>query len=262
MANTIQVNVTCGYLYDSVGTNQMNRLPPNTLCILVADLDGDGFDPPNGDWVSGDDMLVTVFDAEFPLGTQGFDLASGNTEDGLFSRSLGIDLAQFTGRSTPVPVALRWFPGILAANVDLANSQPTTGSPYGEFFRTTPLYPSAGGVGWSLPMSAGVILNLDPFATTEFRGEDPAVNGMALWRVLVDGMPVDISLDLTNTRLARLSFRGSPSTHYVVYRSLDLITWEEQATPSTDAFGACVWVDPTTLLDRAFFRISGPVSGP
>lgn len=263
-ANTIQVNIACGYLYDGFGVTPTHRLPPDTLCVLVADSAGDGFDPLNGDWVSGDDLLVTVFDAEFPLtrgGTKGFDLASGNTETGLFSRSLGIDLAQFKGRSTPLPVALRWFPGTLAANVNLTDTKPATGSPYGEFFRITPLYPSSGSVGWFLPMSAGVSLNFDPFATLEFEGQDPAVNGMANWRVLQDGRAMEPRLVLTGTGFARLSFRGAPSTRYAVYRSLNKTFWEVQASPITDAFGACVWDDSSPLFDRAFYRVGGPLSG-
>lgn len=264
-ANTIQVNITCGYLYDGFGTTVTHRLPADTLCVLVADLAGDGFDPLNGDWVSGDDLLVTVYDAEFPLengGTKGFDLASGTTEVGLFSRSLGINLAQFAGRNTPIPVALRWFLGARAAGVDLTNSKPVNGSPYGEYSRITPLYSSSGSVGWSLPMSAGGTLNFDSFATSDFGGQDPAVNGMSNWRILLDGRAMESRMVLTSRGFARLSFRGAPSNRYAVYRSLDMTSWELQTSPSTDAFGACVWEDSSSLFNRAFYRVAGPLSGP
>ncbi len=262
--NTITLNLSCGYLYDSAGTAIGNRVPPDALCVLVADWDGDGFDPADGDWVSGDDRLITVFDSEFPLvngGTQGFDLASGSTEAGFFNRGLGIDLAQFVGRTDPLPVALRWFPTIRAASVSLPTSKPAVGTPYGEFFRIPPIY-GEGFIGWSLKMSDTGLITFDPFATDEFGGQDPKENGMALWRVLSGVKAMESRLELADMGFATLKFRGAPSTQYVVQRSLDLITWETQAAPSTDAFGACLWVDPTPLLDRAFYRIASPVPGP
>lgn len=262
-ADTITVNISCGYLYDSGGTTPTHRLSPDTLCVLVADWDGDGFDPPDEDWVSGDDRLVTVFDDEFPLangGTKGFDLASGNTQAGFFERGLSIDLAQFTGRSNPLPLALRWFPGIRASNVNVTSSKPGAGSPYGEFYRLIPLYP--GTVAWIAPQSAGATLTFDPFATVEFGGIDPASDGMARWRVLAGGKAMEPRLELTGNGFARLKFRGAPSTRYEVQRSLNLISWQVQASPITDRFGACTWEDPSPLFDRAFYRVAGPLSGP
>lgn len=262
-ANSVTINLDSANLYDSIGTSTGNRVPPGTLCILVADWDGDGFDPADGDWVSGDDRLITVFDSEFPLasgGTKGFDLASGSTDAGFFSRTLGIELSQFLGRSTPLRIALRWFPGISAAGVNLTTSKPKAGAPYGEFFRNSPIY--LGTIGWSLAMSAGSIWTLDPLVTAEAGGLDPTVSGMALWRVLQGGRAMEPRLELTSTGFAKLSFRGAPSTYYSVQRSLDLITWVPYAVPMTDSFGACAWVDPSPLLDRAFYRVSGPVAGP
>lgn len=262
-ADTITLNITLGNLYDSSGTSVANRVPPDALCVLVADWNGDGFDPADGDWVSGDDRLITVFDSEFPLangGTQGFDLASGSTVAGILNRALGIDLAQFGGRTASLPVALRWFPTIRAASVSLPTSKPLAGTPYGEFSRITPLY--SGTNGWLLVLTSSALLTLDPIFTTDLGGLDSPLDGMALWRVLSGTKAMESRIDLTGTGFARLRFRGAPSTQYVVQRSLDLITWETQASPSTDAFGACIWVDPTLLLDRAFYRIASPVSGP
>lgn len=261
-ADSITVNLASVNLYDSIGTSSANRVSPSTLCILVADWDGDGFDPPDGDWVSGDDRLITVFDAEFPLasgGTKGFDLASGGTEAGFFTRSLGIELTQFSGRSAPLPIALRWFPGVSAASVNLTTSKPKPGSAYGEFFRKTPFYD--GTIGWSLDISAGNIWTLDPLYTSDAGGQDPAVSGMAHWRVLQGGRAMEPRLELTSMGFARLSFRGAPLTRYVVQRSLNLISWEPYAVQMTDSFGACVWIDTSPLLNRAFYRVSGPVTG-
>jgi hypothetical protein len=49
-AASMVVNVSCGYLYGAGGTAPADRLDPGTLCVLVADIGGDGFDPPARGW--------------------------------------------------------------------------------------------------------------------------------------------------------------------------------------------------------------------
>ncbi|RYD34641.1 MAG: hypothetical protein EOP86_10495, partial [Verrucomicrobiaceae bacterium] len=157
-AGTVTVNLGAGHLFDAGGTAVANRLPVDTLCVLVADPAGDGFDLPTDGWVADDDVLVVVSDSEFPAssgGARGFDLASGLTEPGLLSRSLIIDPAQFPGRTAPMPVALRWFPGYKAGAVDVTATGPAAGSAYGEFTRLVPVNPGAGTVGWLIPMDGG-----------------------------------------------------------------------------------------------------------
>lgn len=261
-AQSVVVNVSCGYLFDAAGTNAANRLAPGTLCVLVADLAGDGFDPLNADWVSGDDVLITVSDPEYPAGsggTKGFDLASGSTEAGLLSRSLTINPAQFAGRTQPVAVALRWFPAYRAATVSMGTDKPVPGTPYGEFFRIVPLYPATGSVGWSLPVFAGGNITLDPLATAEFGGVDLPGTALARWRVLLNGRAEEVALTANAPLAASLIFRGSPGRRYEVQRSGDLIGWVPQGTPLTDGFGAGGWQDASPPAGRAFYRIKGPL---
>jgi hypothetical protein len=258
-AQSVVVNVSCGYLFDAAGTSPANRLAAGTLCVLVADLAGDGFDPLNADWVSGDDVLVTVSDPEYPAGTKGFDLAPGTTEAGLFSRSLTIHPAQFAGRTQPVAVALRWFPAYRAAQVNLAADKPLTGTPYGEFSRVIPLYPAAGSVRWSLPMTAGGNLTFDPLATAEFGGVDPAGSALARWRVLLNGRAEELRLSPSLPLAVQVSFRGAPGRRYEVERSGNLSGWIPLGTPVADVFGACGWQDAAPLAGRAFYRIRGPL---
>ena len=261
-ASSMVVNLSCGYLYGEGGTGTSDRLHPGTLCVLVADLDGDGFDPPSSGWVSGDDVLVRVSDGEYPQaagGTQGFDLASGSTEPGLFSRSLRIDFAQFGGRTAPVPLTLRWFPRYRAADVNLSTTTPAEGTPFGEFRRAVPLYPEAGTVSWLLPLQAGANVSLDPFATTEFGGVDAAAAGTARWLITTGVFPREFVV--SGTAAARTySFRGSQGRRYAMQRSTDLATWTVQETITAASDAPIPWQDPAPVSgSRAFYRVVGPL---
>jgi hypothetical protein len=263
-AASMVVNVSCGYLYGAGGTSPVDRLDPGTLCVLVADIGGDGFDPPATGWVADDDIVLTVFDEEYPLatgGTKGFDLASGGTEPGLFSRSLGIDLAQFGGRTAPLPVALRWFPGYRAAGVNVAKDVPVPGTVYGEFRRLVPMYPEAGTSGWTLPIRAGVNVTLDPIATAEFGGVDaPAV---AAWVISPVIQPSGLVLDAGTGGATKLRFLGGPGMRYRVQRSGDLRQWSTEGTVVADGGGQGLWTELSVLAGgRAFYRVVGPLPQP
>ena len=263
-AASMVVNVSCGYLYGAGGTAPADRLDPGTLCVLVADIGGDGFDPPARGWVADDDIVLTVFDGEYPLaagGTKGFDLASGGTEPGLFSRSLGIDLAQFGGRTAPLPVALRWFPGYRAAGVNVVTDVPLPGTVYGEFRRLVPMYPEAGTSGWTLPMRAGVNVTLDPIATAEFGGVDgPAV---AAWVISPVIQPSGLVLEMGAGAATKLRFLGGPGMRYRVQRSGDLRQWSTEATVVADGGGLGLWTELSALAGgRAFYRVVGPLPQP
>jgi hypothetical protein len=263
-AASMVVNVSCGYLYGAGGTAPADRLDPGTLCVLVADIGGDGFDPPARGWVADDDVVLTVFDEEYLLasgGTKGFDLASGGTEPGLFSRSLGIDLAQFGGRTAPLPVALRWFPGYRAAGVNVATDVPAPGTVYGEFRRLVPMYPEAGTSGWTLPIRAGVNVTLDPIATAEFGGVDaPAV---AAWVISPVIQPSGLVLDAGTGGATKLRFLGGPGMRYRVQRSGDLRQWSTEGTVVADGGGQGLWTELSVLAGgRAFYRVVGPLPQP
>ena len=184
-AASISLNISSGYLYGSGGITVADRLPVSTLCVLVADLDGNGFDPvPAGAWVGGGDVLVTVSDVEHDAsagGTKAFDLTAGTGTPGFFSRTLNVDLGQFGGRVEPVAVALRWFPTILAG-VDMSVVTPAQGVAYGEFSRAVPVYPGTNE--WLVPMTGGAIFDLDPLATSGFGGIDGDVTAMAVMAVI------------------------------------------------------------------------------
>jgi hypothetical protein len=185
-AASISLNISSGFLYGSGGITVADRLPVSTLCVLVADLDGNGFDPvPAGAWVGGGDVLVAITDLEYDAsagGTRAFDLTSGSSGTaGFFSRTLNVDLGQFGGRVEPVAVALRWFPAILAG-VDLNVVTPVQGMAYGEFSRAVPVYPNTDG--WLVPMTGGAIFDLDPLATSGLGGIDGDVAAMATMAVI------------------------------------------------------------------------------
>ena len=264
-ASGMVVNLSCGYLYGEGGTGTADRIHPGTLCVLVADLDGDGFDPPSSGWVSGDDVLVRVSDSEYPQaagGTLGFDLASGSTEPGLLSRSLRIDFAQFAGRTAPVPLTLRWFPRYRASDVNVASAVPAEGTPFGEFRRAVPLYPEAGTVSWLLPLQAGANVTLDPFATAEFGGVDAVTGGTARWLITAGVFPREFVV--SGTAAARTySFRGSRGRRYAMQRSTDLSTWTVRETLTAASDAPIPWQDPEPVSgSRAFYRVVGPLPEP
>lgn len=179
-AATVSLNISSGYFFDASGTAVEDRLFVTTLCVLVADLDGNGFDPvsADGSWAGGGDMLIEVSDSEYPGTTLGFDLTAATVGDpGFLSRTLVIDLAQFGSRTMPVPIALRWFPTLNAATTDLVASSPNFGRPYGEFSRAVPIY--QGTSAWIVNLAGGATIDLDPLATREFGGTDSRESGAA-----------------------------------------------------------------------------------
>lgn len=267
---TAVLNVSCGYLLDEAGTSATDRVGEGTLCVLVADLAGDGFDAPGTGWVAGDDVLVVVSDSEFPAtlpggGTRGFDLASGVTEPGLFSRSLVVDLSQFSGRTAPVPVALRWFPGLKAAEVQVAaaGGGPPVGTAYGEFSRAVPLYPESGSAAWVIPLGGGgENVTLDPLATPELGGKDAASLGSASLRTGTSGggtPPSGVVLALNPGGTVTVLFSGGAGLKYKVQRSVDLGSWPAEWTVTADGQGAGTLTDTAPPAGRAFYRVVGPV---
>lgn len=264
-AGTMTVNISCGYLFDAAGISALNRLPADTLCVLVADLAGDGFDPPLTGWVADDDLLVVVSDSEFPAsagGTRAFDLAAGTTEPGLFSRSLVIDPAQFPGRTQPLPVALRWFPGYKAGTTDVTLSGPAAGSAYGEFSRAVPLYPETGSVPWALPLPGGENVTLDPFATPEFSGIDSRDQGRASRTTGIPegSAPAGLTLQWSAGNGVVVEFSGTAGFKYKVQRSTDLLTWPAEWTVTVSAEGRGRLTDSSAPAGRGFYRVAGPVN--
>jgi len=185
-AASISLNISSGFLFGSAGVTVADRLPVSTLCVLVADMDGNGFDPvPAGAFVGGGDQLITITDLEHDVslgGTRAFDLsAAGGGTPGFFSRTINIDLAQFGVRTEAVPVALRWFPTLSAVS-DFTPMMSLQGTPYGEFSRAVPAYPNTDS--WILQLNGGAIFDLDPLATSEFGGNDAEALAMATYVVV------------------------------------------------------------------------------
>lgn len=194
-AASVSLNISSGYLFGAGGTAVEHRLSAGAVCFLVADLDGNGFDPVAGNtsWVGGADVLVEVSDSEYAGGTFDFDLTSGTVpEDGFLSRTLNIDLAQFGARIDPVPIALRWFPTLSAATTDLLVDSPNFGIPYGEFSRTIPAY--VGTSAWVIDLSGGAILDLDPLATPDFGGVDSLESAVASLTVVPEPSSILVAL--------------------------------------------------------------------
>ncbi len=211
-AASVSLNLTSGYLFGALGTAEEHRLPAGTLFVLVADLDGNGFDPivTNGSWVGGADALIEVSDSEYSSGTFGFDLtASEFPENGFLSRTLSIDLDQFGSRVAPVPIALRWFPTLTAATTDLLTTAPELGTSYGELSRATPVYPSMDA--WIIDLSGGAILDLDPLATPDFGGIDSPESAMASFSVIPE--PSSILVALSGLALLTLRRKMTPREH-------------------------------------------------
>lgn len=262
---TAVLNISCGYLLDEAGTAVRDRVPVDALCILVADLAGDGFDAPGNGWVADDDVLVVVSDSEFPAasgGTRAFDLASGTTEPGFFSRSLVVDLAQFAGRTAPVPVTLRWFPGLKAGAVDVTAGGPPTGTVYGEFSRMVPLYPESGSTAWVIPLGGGENVTLDPLATTDLGGKDAAPLGAASRRTGTSSggtPPSGLTLSLNPGGGVTVKFSGAAGLKYKIQRSADLTSWPVEWTVTTDGQGGGIFTDTSPPAGRAFYRVTGPV---
>lgn len=264
---TAVLNISCGYLLDDSGTAVADRVAVDALCVLVADLAGDGFDAPGNGWVGDDDVLVVVSDSEYPVslaggGTRAFDLASGVTEAGFFTRSLVVDLTQFAGRSAPVPVALRWFPGLKAAAVEVTAGGPPAGTAYGEFSRMVPAYPESGGTAWVIPMGGGgENVTLDPLATAELGGTDAAVLGTASRRTGTSGVGTPLSglvLTLNPGGTVSLRFSGGAGLKYKVQRSTDLTSWLVEWRVTADTQGTGLFTDASPPAGRAFYRVSGP----
>lgn len=259
LAGTVAVNIGCGYLLDGEGVAEGNRLPVGTLCVLVADLAGDGFDPPMLNWAEDDDVLVVVSDSEHPAasgGTRAFDLAAGATEPGLFSRSLLIDPAQFPGRTRPVPVALRWFPAYLAVSTDVTTVRPAPGSPYGQFTRVTPFYPESGSTGWFIPLSQGSAVTLDAFASPELGGRDPSGAGEASG---VTSAPQELRLNREGQGSMVLRFRAGAGLKFRIQRGPDLLSWPTAWDVVVSPAGEGVFTDDLPTLGKAFYRVLGPL---
>lgn len=210
-AANVALNISSGYLFGSSGTTAEDRLSVTTLCVLVADLDGNGFDPvlAGGSWVGGGDMLIEVSDSEYSDVTLGFDLTTATVgEPGLLSRTLSIDLAQFGSRTTSVPIALRWFPTLAAATTNLLTSSPTVGTPYGELSRAVPVY--SGTSAWAFSLAGGAIFDLDPLATPDFGGIDSPESGMASFTVVPVPEPSSIFAVLSGLTLLLVRRRATP----------------------------------------------------
>jgi len=194
---------------------QLIDLGPNGVLDQLTLLDGNT--SATGQWVSGDDVLITAAylgtnpPPDYPtLG--GFDLIPGNTPDfpGFIDRSFQGNISQGT------KLGIRWFPGLTAAQYYLPGSITlAAGQSYGQFTRqadrandiggVASLYdPNVaneytgvknGGVSWVAPAS-GFTIGLDPFATSTYGGVDPATVGQANFTVGPVPEPATLGLAL------------------------------------------------------------------
>ena len=196
-------------------TNASTAVAEGTLFQLV-NLGSDGvFNPisladgntnQTGQWVSGDDSLITaVYLGGSDYATLGgFDLIPGNSPiaPGVVSRSF-----QFSALELPAgtKVGIRWFPGLTAANYYLPGSITLAGNqPYGQFTRqndavaTGALYDGAvnGGKLWVVPTDGTLSYDLDPLATTALGGPESPSLGQAALTVTPAPEPATLGLAL------------------------------------------------------------------
>jgi len=165
-----------------------NPLPAGTLVQLVnLGADGvfnqisiaDGNTSQLGQWVSGDDTLVTASflnsgsaAGDFPSAAA-FDLVNGpDLTLGRISRQMEFALGDIP---TGAKLGIRWFPGLQATDfnsITLAYNQP-----YGEFTRqSNPLY---GGTTWVFPSDSANVTFDNLKTPDQVGGLDPAAAGMA-----------------------------------------------------------------------------------
>lgn len=166
----------------------------------------DGNISQTGQWVSGDDSLIT---ASYLGGSDyatlgGFDLIPGNTPPlpGTISRQFVFNVGEL---ATGTKVGIRWFPGLTAANYYLPGSITLAGNQsYGQFTRqndavaTGALYDGAvnGGKLWVVPTDNTSAYDLDPLITTVVGGPEAASLGQASLTVTPAPEPATLGLAL------------------------------------------------------------------
>lgn len=187
---------------------QLVNLGADAVFNPIALFDGDN--SPSGQWVSGDDTLITAayLGKYADYGTLGgFDLTVGTVPDapGVLNRTFTANIPVGT------KFGLRWFPGLTAANYYLPGG--ITLSPnqsYGQFTRQDdpiangPLYdgPIHGAENWVVPAD-GQTIALDGLVTISAGGGEANFIGQA-----IQNMPIPEPASLGVTLLGAASLLG------------------------------------------------------
>lgn len=183
--------------------NGSSPVPAGTLLQLV-NLGADGiFNPINltdgnvsqlGQWVSGDDTLLTIpfmvdsGPGDFPSAAA-FDLRKSSLAEptsGLFTRVFEFD----SGSVTNMKLGLRWFPGLQAS--DFNSITLAAGQAYGEFTRQ--INPINNGGVWTVGAALDGNFTFDSLSTTEVGGQDLANAGNASLTVVPEPAAIGLSL--------------------------------------------------------------------
>ena len=191
---SIAINLLSGIYRDQAGS----PVAEGTLFQLVnLGADGifndislsDGNISATGQWVSGDDALITASYLGSAQGASdyatlgGFDLVRGNVPDfpGFLNRTFFANISELPGGTK---IGIRWFPGLTAANYYLPGSITlASGQRYGQFTRqndpiaTGPLYDGSvnGGDLWISPAADGADATFDPFLSEQGGNESTAL---------------------------------------------------------------------------------------
>lgn len=199
---SIVIQFTGRTIADDLGA----AVPAGTLFQLVS-LGGDGiFNQINlsdgnasalGQWVSGDDTLITAqfvtFDGVSNVAgdytAAGFDLAFGTDTPGRLIRQMEFDTNVI---ASGTKLGIRWFPGLTAEQYKTGNLTLASGQHYGEFTRQS--NPQQGGALWVAPGDGGNV-QFDSLRTTNLSGgTDPVSAGMATLTVVPEPAALGLAL--------------------------------------------------------------------
>ena len=184
---SITMNLGAGVFFKANGTTPVDE---GTLFQLI-DLGPNGvFDPIDlrdgnisqlGQWVSGDDKLITATYQSTPdyASLAAFDLGSGNSPHfgaGQMDRQIKFD--GLTELLTGTHFGIRWFPTLTADDYyHLGSITLLGGEPYGQFTRQS--NPLNNGSLWIVPNDPTFSFGPDPLGTPGFGGADPDSAGKA-----------------------------------------------------------------------------------
>ncbi len=194
---SIVINITARQLSsDTLGNVP---LAAGTLIQLV-NIGDDGFNPIDigdgtanqlGQWVSGNDSLITaVFigaTSENPnFSGAAFDLSSGaDTTPGRLLRLFEFD----SGVAAGTKIGIRWFPGLQASNFNSITL--AVGQAYGQFTRQS--NPQYGLDLWVAPADGGTV-TFDNLKTVSASGVDANVVGAATFTVVPEPAAIGLSI--------------------------------------------------------------------
>lgn len=200
---SITMNLTAGTFFNANGTTpvvegtlfQFIDLGPNGIFDPISL--GDGNTSQLGQWVSGDDKLITAIyqgNTEGYTSLAAFDLGTTSNPHfgpGQLDRQFKFD--GITELPTGTKFGIRWFPTLTATTYYLPGSITLQGNePYGQFTRQSS--PVNGGSLWVVPNDPTLSFGPDPLGTSDFFGADPDTAGKASLTVIPAPEPATLGL--------------------------------------------------------------------